>query len=312
MYNLLVVDDEMIISKYVAKVLRDSELLKDMLSEVRCAFSAYDALEILEAEHIDIVMTDISMPGMSGIKLQEEIKKNWPNIKVVLMSGYNEFEYVQAALRNNGVDYVLKSEGEEQFVLSVKKAVDELEQERKSEEIIKKAAHNLKLANGLLRERVMEIINNMSPEERKNLAAEIITKGINFENESDVEAFYQSIAERLLQAEEDNQLAGSSKIIEFINSYIINHLDEELSLNKFAELLNYHPSYLSRVFKQEMGISFSDYLTGIRVEKAKELLQQNDLKISAIATMLGFEDASYFTRFFKKNTGMAPLEYRSR
>ncbi len=155
MYNLLVVDDELIIARYVAQLFKNLESLDNWLLDVKSATSAFEALDILQKEHVDIVLADVNMPAMSGIALLEQIKDRWPHVKVILMSGYDEFKYVQAAIRNKGVDYVLKSEGEEQLIISVKKAIEELEQELRSENIVKKAAESLKMANAILREKAI-------------------------------------------------------------------------------------------------------------------------------------------------------------
>ena len=70
------------------------------------------------------------------------------------------------------------------------------------------------------------------------------------------------------------------------------------------------PAYFSRVFKQEMGESFTAYLNRVRIEHSCALLRQKQLRLVDIALMVGFEDQSYFTKVFKKITGISPLCYR--
>ena len=70
------------------------------------------------------------------------------------------------------------------------------------------------------------------------------------------------------------------------------------------------PAYFSRVFKKEMGVTFNSFLNEVRIEKSKSLLRNNDLKMVDIALMVGFESQSYFTKVFKKITGISPLQYR--
>ncbi|MFD1903899.1 helix-turn-helix domain-containing protein [Paenibacillus rhizoplanae] len=67
---------------------------------------------------------------------------------------------------------------------------------------------------------------------------------------------------------------------------------------------------MSRKFKQITGENLSDYLTGLRVEKAKALLQNTNLRLSQIAELVGYEDEKYFSRVFKKTAGLTPREYR--
>lgn len=70
------------------------------------------------------------------------------------------------------------------------------------------------------------------------------------------------------------------------------------------------PAYFSRVFKKEMGTTFNSFLNEVRIEKSKSLLRNNDLKMVDIALRVGFESQSYFTKVFKKLTGVSPLQYR--
>ena len=86
----------------------------------------------------------------------------------------------------------------------------------------------------------------------------------------------------------------------------------ELSLEKCASELNYHPVYLSRVFKKETGVSFSEYVTDYRMRKAKEWLETTNMKISEIAEQLSYANATAFIRTFRKMYGMTPGQYRSR
>ena len=71
-----------------------------------------------------------------------------------------------------------------------------------------------------------------------------------------------------------------------------------------------NPSYFSTLFKQSCGSSFKEYLNSIRIEESKKLLAATDRSILDIALSIGFEDQSYFTKVFKKYTGLTPKQYR--
>ncbi|MBN1440160.1 MAG: helix-turn-helix domain-containing protein [Anaerolineales bacterium] len=83
-----------------------------------------------------------------------------------------------------------------------------------------------------------------------------------------------------------------------------------LSLEKVAEFVHLSPSHFSRIFHEATGESFVAYLTRIRIEKAKTLLQTRSIPLAEIGARTGFKDQSYFTRVFKRNTGMSPGKYR--
>lgn len=92
--------------------------------------------------------------------------------------------------------------------------------------------------------------------------------------------------------------------------YIHEHYKEQLTLNDVAEHVYVSTSYLSRMFKKELGKNFVDYLNGLRIEKAKELLMDPKYKTYEIAELVGIPDAHYFSRLFKKYEGLSPTEYR--
>lgn len=99
----------------------------------------------------------------------------------------------------------------------------------------------------------------------------------------------------------------TADIIKFVRS---NFGRSDLSLNALAEQFRLSIYYVSRVFKETTGENFIDYLTALRVEKAKELLVQSDSKIREISEQVGYSNANSFIRIFKKSTGLTPTEYR--
>jgi two-component system, response regulator YesN len=108
-------------------------------------------------------------------------------------------------------------------------------------------------------------------------------------------------------AKEDSETTYAvSKVTEFI----CNHLSEDLSLLRLADIVYFNPSYLSRLFKQITGNTLTGYIYKMKVEKAKLLLEDCSLKIHDIASAVGYDSSTYFARFFKKMTGLNPQEYR--
>ncbi len=91
-----------------------------------------------------------------------------------------------------------------------------------------------------------------------------------------------------------------------------NFSDDTLSLQKLADHLHISECYLSMIFKREANETFLKYLIKVRLDAAKELLGNSDLQIAEIAEKAGYPDISYFSFFFKKNTGMSPREYRKK
>ena len=83
-----------------------------------------------------------------------------------------------------------------------------------------------------------------------------------------------------------------------------------MSLDEISREYDISPYYFSKIFKDETGENFIEYLTGVRMEKAKQLLLNKELSMKEICSMVGYADPNYFSRSFKKNVGVTPTEYR--
>jgi two-component system response regulator YesN len=91
----------------------------------------------------------------------------------------------------------------------------------------------------------------------------------------------------------------------------LNYRDQDISLHTVASHVGISPNHLSTVFSQETGENFIEYLTRVRIERAKHLLSATGMKSADIAYETGFSDPHYFSFIFKKNAGLSPREYRS-
>lgn len=103
----------------------------------------------------------------------------------------------------------------------------------------------------------------------------------------------------------------NSRIISKIHSIIQEGYASELSISRLAEEVFLTPNYISLIFKKETGETITDYITRIRMGKAKELLTSTDLKVMEISELVGYENPHYFSTVFKKTVGLHPLKYRS-
>jgi len=102
------------------------------------------------------------------------------------------------------------------------------------------------------------------------------------------------------------------KLIEVAKAYILeNYAKEDISLKEAACIVNVSPSHFSTIFSQEEGLTFSEYLTRIRMTKAKELLKCTDMRASEIGYKVGYKDPHYFSFMFKKTQNRTPKDYRA-
>ncbi len=101
-----------------------------------------------------------------------------------------------------------------------------------------------------------------------------------------------------------------ARIIREAMIYINANLHTALKTEEIAEVVSFSPQHLSRMFKEELGMTLSDYITQVRVEEAKRLLRISDFSITEISDHLNFYDSAYFAKVFKKETGITPTKFR--
>ena len=112
---------------------------------------------------------------------------------------------------------------------------------------------------------------------------------------------------------EKSSLKESKKIVKEIQDYLhSSYYDSDISLEGLAQQYYINRSYLSEIFKMEVGVPFKKYLVQIRIEKAMELLSEQIMKVSDVAYLVGFNDPDYFGSVFKKQTGMTVREFSER
>ena len=103
---------------------------------------------------------------------------------------------------------------------------------------------------------------------------------------------------------------GARSDIDRVKQYIQYHVDEDLSIDKLAAQVYLSQGYLSSVFKKETGMNLSRYIRQCRMEKAKELLKDTNMKVVQICEKVGFANVSYFCQNFREYCGVSPDKYR--
>lgn len=147
------------------------------------------------------------------------------------------------------------------------------------------------------------------PEELQNIN-ETATKILSIEN---LKFRLRKLFSEAIQLRDNASKGKFHLLLEEAKHYIKeNYYHNDISLNTVATNVNISPSYFSSIFSQETGQTFTEYLTEVRIEKAKELLMCTNLRASEIGYQVGYKDSHYFSYIFKKETGCTPKEYRMR
>lgn len=156
----------------------------------------------------------------------------------------------------------------------------------------------IQLCQALLRER---------PDKDKELPRQVIRKIRDLSSAGEAAQFLE---EFLAPLREREQYEECSPLVRAALSYIGSHYQEEITLQTLADTFFLAPAYLSTLIKRQTGKGFVDLLTGVRIERAKELLRDVRLQVQQVSGLVGYRDYAYFYQVFKKQTGLSPKEYR--
>ncbi len=523
MYNILVVDDEVEIADYLHQLVKSIDTFE---IDVYKAYSGDEALKLLSGNRMDIVLSDMKMPGLSGLDLLERINERWPHCLVLFLTGYQNFDSIYAATKMGSAQYLLKTMEDHEILEVLENTINQLDKERRTATRIQKSEpyliHQL-LEEGLYSQderywnsrETVELLEELAIEldvdesvyivlsklnfprstgltESKNiqqaammlndhLSSNFVHLYTNFKERSlvsilqprdktlndphsliwgnldliqtkihdqmkqefsfllescpvalsdiakifnemtnrldrqigsgyqgggkshfdcggDIKAlssdfhserrlrllkeylefgrkdeylrlidsffstsadFFESyisislflyrtinsfglfdeingdfelsylysldrhqnrdaaieylkhVSQSLFEKLEVRSKQQISAIIENLCDHIKSNLNEDISLVRLADLSRLNPSYLSRLFKKEIGQNLSFYIAYEKVTKAKELLGNPHMKIKDVAAAVGYYNPAYFTRFFKQLTGASPVEYRN-
>ncbi len=155
------------------------------------------------------------------------------------------------------------------------------------------------------------IKGGMSPEESYSLSDFYIMKTDKCRTENEVRAVHVEMIEGYTGKMRRIKIDGiySKQIVRAID-YIISHIHSRIFLDDAAEYLKISPAYLSRLFKQETGTTFSEYVNKLKIEEASSLLLFTEYSDLEISNILGFSSQSHFIKIFKKQIGITPKQYK--
>ena len=114
----------------------------------------------------------------------------------------------------------------------------------------------------------------------------------------------------MIQEKKEKYRDEDRKPVRLAKQYLMNHYMEPVTLELVADYVGFNSSYFSVIFKKETGVGFGEYLTNLRMEKAKDLLKNTQENIKDICIEVGYKDLKHFTAVFKKTTGLKPGEFR--
>jgi len=397
---VFIVDDEPIICKGLRETIEWDCLGLEISGE---AHNGVEAMALIAATHPHILITDIRMPGMDGISLIKAIRAQDMSIRIIILSGFSDYQFLKEAIRLGVDGYLLKPIDTDELISNLKNLVDTIEKEQLrslrlyqglellrantlnrlvtgeigQSEFDEKAAflnisldaehylcavyapapengdadtfsdpvkalemqhicHSLTEGKGLsfidsknhlvfifcgssedeVAANANAVLTCVQTQARESAGAANVTRvGLMVHALEDVARSYAAASEgfdREKTVLDSDPLDSRWKcVVSRTVDYISAHYHEALSLKQIACDCGINTSYLGQVFRKATGDSFTNYVNGYRVQRAKELLASTNLKVYEVSERVGFTDYHYFLKIFKKVTGNVPTDTRS-
>ena len=180
--------------------------------------------------------------------------------------------------------------------------------EQRSPEMMRNTKNYTVILNTLLRKAAEQ--GGVHPLYIDHLSSEFARRIEKMTRRDDIAAFWQEMAHRYCLLVKKHSLKTYSPLIQKVISRVEFDLAGDLSLKANAKALNVNASYLSTLFKKELGVTLTEYVNGKRMEYAIYLLNTTKLSISAVGQRCGIQDDNYFTKIFKKYVGKTPKQFR--
>jgi len=237
MADILVIDDEPLIADDLCELIREQDYSGSAIYKV---YNYIDALQILNEKNIRVVLLDINMPGKTGLELQQIINEKWPFCKIIFLTGYSKFEYIQQALHNRASDYILKNEGDEKILQAISRALNE------------QAAEDN-------RDLPLHQVDPITDHDALNQIMEHIDLHLNSDlslvNLSGMVHMNPSYFSRLFHEKMEQTFSSyiAEKKIEMASAFL---LDESIAIKDIASMVGFwSPASFSKFFKKKLSIS---------------------------------------------------------
>ncbi len=269
--SVLIADDEPAARRFVRRHLETLAPRVTVLGEVS---NSSELVSSLSERAPDILILDVMMPGITGLDALRDAGAagaTTKKMKTIIISAHDRFEFAQKALSLGVSEYLLKPVRPAELLSTVDRCMQSLFEDRA-------AAKALELARAELRGR--GALKDASAGATGDLAVE--------------EA----------GGTECQRLVGRAMAL------MRARMAEDITLSEVAKSVFVSPGYLCRLFKAVCGVNLREYLTTIRIERAKELLANSALSCGEVGRSVGYGNPSHFSQAFRRATGQSPSEYR--
>lgn len=289
MIQLMIADDErierLVLRRTLEKYLGDT-------CQIHEAENGRQALAVYWENKIQIAILDIEMPGINGIQAAEEIRTQDPDCCIIFLTAFDDFHYAKQAVHVRAMEYLLKPYSERELLDVLDEAVRITR--RRMDQVQPAVPSTPEAAAGSASQQAAV---SGSPQQADAAGpAKADTSPAESGREED--------------AEEDS--ARILLLSQAIAAYVRQNYRNDISMQDAARAMNYSEAYFCKLFKQCFSCNFTAYLAEYRIGEAKKLLAIPTVNIKDIGKAVGYGDSNYFTKVFRRYTGVSPSEYRTK
>ncbi|MFD2330473.1 response regulator [Cohnella sp. GCM10020058] len=336
MLQVLVAEDEQWIRQSIVEMVGR---MGDDYVVVGEARNGEEAWALIEELWPAILITDVMMPQMDGLSLIAKIAEHHIPMTFIILSGYDNFEYAQRAIRYGVSEYLLKPVQMDQLHDALQRSGDKLGDNaelnrtmvgfqnlldryeaaessafyRKAGELFDRVLA-MPRYDGALKLNLLRLFEHKLASLLRDMEVpvpEFAAIG-RLSDHSLVKRHLLGLLELWVVSKKEDDRTSQQYAMQKACEYIGGNYNKDISLSQMARLTSMSISHFSLWFKKHTGKTLVQYIQEVRIEKAKELLRNTSLKAYEIAEETGFSTQSYFVRVFKGATGLSPGEYKKR
>lgn len=339
--NVLVADDD-ILECQVIRLLLEKE--RPMVKEVYYARSGNAALEIAKTKKPQIAFVDVQMPGMNGVELTAKLKQIDPQMEITMISAYDDSDYILNAMKTGASYYLLKPARPQEILAVFDKLLKSIPSivDLRNRDCIKEFAEKVLLGDReaafhlleniwqqleqaaagdieILRSRSQELAITLlhfitdrhhSPDVLLMFRNNLIRGMSSAQSPADIKAQLNEMVENSIRLLDQYAADAGHELISRAQKFIQDNLHKNISIEDVAKHIHLSIFYFSRLFKEKTGVTYTEYLIELRLEKSKMLLLTTNDTVASIAKRVGYAETNSFSRLFKSRVGISPSQYR--
>jgi two-component system response regulator YesN len=312
------------------------------------ALSGTEGIALAEKVCPDIVFTDMVLPELDGMSMAERLISEFKDINIIILTAADDYYLIEKALHSGIRQFLLKPASQDEILRALgmitagrgeKEALHPAEEEKlryndflqilvngSMDQITQSAnditKHILKCSGEKpdeVRAQFVSLASRILPLEKRGdsdhylyvVYRDYLNSIVSGQTCESLAATFMEFVERVAAVSHPVKNYGSLEIISKIQEIIDQRLNTNITLESIAAEMYFTTSYLSRLYKKEMGKNFSEYLIDRRLERAKLLLLSTNQTIESIAQEVGYENPNSFRRLFKSKVGISASEYRA-